>query len=133
MRFLANLLGSVTKLAIIVLAIGGIGYFAYMCWGNSQEIAFCREVVLERLNKQLVQKGMVEDRELHFPNASVWLGVPQVLEFSRAINRNEGSFDRQFCGTLNGTFDRMTGQLKVDFVYQDGSKDQIDETLGSGG
>jgi hypothetical protein len=109
-----------------VVLITGLLFVCFIgyawCSGNAKIIKRSKEAILTGVNEELTDQGLHEINTISLPGASMWLGVPDVIEFENFLKRDENSAAGRYMGSLKGQLDRETGIIKMTITLGDGTK-----------
>ncbi len=107
----------------VALLVGVALFIGYRCWRNSQSIAQSKVAIREAVNKVLKARKVDPLAVVDLPTASRVLGVPPQLDFEQHLFRTDDLAGRRPVGLITGTFNRKTGEIRVNLEFFDGKRE----------
>jgi hypothetical protein len=114
----------VLQILMLALLAGVFLYAVHRCWRNFQTFAQSERTIREALNQALKTRKVDPITVVDLPTASRVFGVPEQLAFEQPLFRTDDITGRRPVGTLTGTFNRKTGEIRMNVEFFDGKRDR---------
>ncbi len=114
----------VLQILMLALLVGVFLYAVHRCWRNFQTLAQSDRTIREAVNQASKIRKVDPITVVDLPTASRVFGVPEQMPFEQNLFRTDDITGRRPVGIITGTFNRKTGEIRMNMEFFDGKRER---------